>query len=36
MLVEITYYDKDVLDRDVRQIVRDYSPFGFIYESEEH
>ncbi|MGA2233699.1 MAG: POTRA domain-containing protein, partial [Tepidisphaeraceae bacterium] len=34
-LVENTYYDKDVLDRDVRQIVRDYSPFGFIYESEE-
>jgi outer membrane protein insertion porin family len=33
-LVEGTYYDKDVLDRDVRQIVRDYSPFGFIYEEE--
>lgn len=32
-LVEGQYYDKDVLDRDVRQVVRDYSPFGFIYEA---
>jgi outer membrane protein insertion porin family len=33
-LLEGTYYDKEVLDRDIRQIVRDYSPFGYIYEPE--
>jgi len=33
-LVEGTFYDKDVLDRDVRQLVRTYSPFGFIYEPQ--
>ena len=33
-LVEGTYYDKDVQDRDIRQIVKDYSPFGFIYEEQ--
>jgi outer membrane protein insertion porin family len=27
-------YDNEVLDRDVRKIVRDYSPFGFIYEPQ--
>jgi outer membrane protein insertion porin family len=27
-------YDSEVLDRDVRKIVRDYSPFGFIYEPQ--
>ena len=32
-MVEGQYYDKDILDRDVRQIVRDYSPYGFIYEA---
>jgi outer membrane protein insertion porin family len=32
-MVEGRYYDKEVLDRDVRQIVKDYSPFGYIYES---
>jgi outer membrane protein insertion porin family len=31
-MVEGSYYDKDVLDRDVREIVRDYSPYGFIYQ----
>ncbi len=25
-------YDAAVLPRDVRQIVREYSPFGFIYQ----
>jgi outer membrane protein insertion porin family len=25
-------YDQETLQRDVREIVRDYSPFGFIYE----
>lgn len=31
-MAEGTYYDREVLDRDVRKIVRDYSPFGFIYQ----
>jgi outer membrane protein insertion porin family len=30
-LTEGRPYDYDTLQRDVRQIVRDYSPFGFIY-----
>ncbi|HEX8524438.1 MAG TPA: BamA/TamA family outer membrane protein [Tepidisphaeraceae bacterium] len=25
-------YDDDTIQRDIRQMVRDYSPFGFIYE----
>jgi outer membrane protein insertion porin family len=31
-MTEGTYYDHEILDRDVRQLVRDYSPFGFIYQ----
>ena len=31
-MTEGTYFDHEVLDRDVRQLVRDYSPFGFIYQ----
>jgi outer membrane protein insertion porin family len=27
-------YDSEILDRDVRKIVRDYSPFGFIYQPQ--
>ena len=30
--VEGIYYDSEIVQRDVRKIVRDYSPFGFIYE----
>jgi outer membrane protein assembly factor BamA len=30
-MVEGRYYDAEMLQRDVRQIVRSYSPFGFIY-----
>jgi len=33
-LLEGSYYDKDILDRDIRQIVKDYSPYGFIYEEQ--
>jgi outer membrane protein insertion porin family len=34
-LTEGRYYDADVLRRDVRSIVRAYSPFGFIYQPTE-
>jgi outer membrane protein insertion porin family len=34
-LLEGRYYDADALRRDVRQIVRSYSPFGFIYQPQE-
>jgi len=30
-LVEGQFYDQDVIKRDTRQIVRAYSPYGFIY-----
>jgi outer membrane protein insertion porin family len=32
-MLEGQYFDKDVQDRDIRVIVRDYSPYGFIYAS---
>jgi outer membrane protein insertion porin family len=28
------YYDSELLQRDVRQIVRSYSPYGFIFDAE--
>jgi outer membrane protein insertion porin family len=31
-MVEGVSYDQDVVQRDVRQMVRDYSPFGYIYD----
>jgi outer membrane protein insertion porin family len=31
-LLEGQYFDNDVLQRDVRQLVKTYSPFGFIYQ----
>jgi outer membrane protein assembly factor BamA len=34
-LVEGRYYDADTLRRDVRSVVRAYSPFGFIYQPGE-
>jgi outer membrane protein assembly factor BamA len=34
-LVEGRYYDADAMRRDVRNIVRAYSPFGFIYQPNE-
>ena len=34
-LVEGRYYDADGLRRDVRAIVRAYSPYGFIYQPNE-
>ena len=34
-LVEGRYYDADAMRRDVRSIVRAYSPFGFIYQPNE-
>jgi outer membrane protein insertion porin family len=33
-LTEGQYYDAELLQRDVRQLVRDYSPFGYIYEPQ--
>ncbi|HXE53611.1 MAG TPA: POTRA domain-containing protein, partial [Tepidisphaeraceae bacterium] len=30
-LTEGRYYDAEMVQRDVKQIVKDYSPFGFIY-----
>lgn len=30
-LVPVQPYDSEILDRDTRKIVKDYSPFGFIY-----
>jgi outer membrane protein insertion porin family len=30
-MLEGSSFDKDVQDRDIREIVRDYSPYGFIY-----
>jgi outer membrane protein insertion porin family len=32
-MLEGQYFDKDVEDRDIREIVRAYSPYGFIYEA---
>jgi outer membrane protein assembly factor BamA len=34
-LVEGRFFDQDALRRDVRQIVRTYSPYGFIYQPQE-
>jgi outer membrane protein assembly factor BamA len=34
-MVEGRYYDADALRRDVKQIVRAYSPYGFIYQPTE-
>lgn len=31
-LTEGAFYDSDTMQRDIRQIVRDYSPFGYIYD----
>jgi outer membrane protein assembly factor BamA len=33
-LTEGLYFDTDALQRDVREIVRAYSPYGFIYDPE--
>ncbi len=33
-LVEGRPYDADVLQRDVREVIRAYSPFGFIYQPQ--
>lgn len=32
-LAEGGYYDRDLVDRDVRQFVKLYSPFGYIYQA---
>jgi outer membrane protein insertion porin family len=34
-LVEGRFYDADTMRRDVRSVVRAYSPFGFIYQPNE-
>jgi outer membrane protein assembly factor BamA len=34
-LLEGRYFDGDILRRDLRQIVRAYSPFGYIYQPNE-
>lgn len=31
-LTEGQFFDQELLQRDIRQVVRDYSPFGFIYQ----
>jgi outer membrane protein assembly factor BamA len=31
-LVEGQFYDNEVVQRDIRQMVRAYSPFGFVYQ----
>ncbi len=31
-LLEGSFYDREVIDRDIRQIVREYSPHGFVYQ----
>ncbi len=33
-MVEGEQYDEDVLRRDVREMIRAYSPFGFIYQAQ--
>jgi outer membrane protein assembly factor BamA len=33
-MVEGETYDDDVLRRDVRELIRNYSPFGFIYQPQ--
>jgi outer membrane protein insertion porin family len=33
-MVEGVDYDSDIVQRDVRQMVRDYSPLGYIYQEE--
>lgn len=33
-LLEGQQYDSDVLDRDVRTVVKAYSPYGFIYDQQ--
>jgi outer membrane protein insertion porin family len=35
-LTEGAYYDYDVQQRDLREIVRAYSPFGFIYQPQSN
>jgi outer membrane protein insertion porin family len=35
-LVPVRPYDKELEQRDVRKIVRDYSPFGFIYDPDSN
>src|SRR5207249_1324873 len=35
-LLEHAYYDEEVLQRDVREMVRAYSPFGFIYQPQSN
>jgi outer membrane protein insertion porin family len=35
-LVEGQYFSQDVLLRDVRELVRAYSPFGFIYQPQSN
>src|SRR5207248_519156 len=33
-LVANSFYDEEVQQRDVRELVRAYSPFGFIYQPQ--
>jgi outer membrane protein insertion porin family len=33
-MVEGVDYDTDIVQRDIRQMVRDYSPFGYIYDPD--
>jgi outer membrane protein insertion porin family len=33
-LVEGSYYDYEILQRDIREIVRAYSPYGYIYQPQ--
>lgn len=33
-LIEGRYYDNEVLERDVREMVKSYSPFGFIFQPQ--
>lgn len=35
-LTEGEFYDADLLQRDIRQLVKDYSPFGYIYDATSH
>ena len=32
-MVEGVNYDREIVDRDVREIVRAYSPFGYVYQA---
>jgi outer membrane protein insertion porin family len=34
-LTEGHYWDQEIIDRDVRQVVKSYSPYGFIYQGQQ-